>query len=314
MTDNEELENRKDALIEEYLLFLRGRGPEPGLSDLPPSRREEIREQFKIVKALTDRGPELPPLEQDPVARRLGLVGADASSSAPILPGVGHRGAWAGDLLEASLEDVAFRFQGRIVIERAPAWSPDAPQGLRAVAQCAVLAEAVAVFAGDSDARAELPERLTQFFRLRPEVSAACVSSSDADQAVIFSPADVTRSLNPALGWLDPHRPNSPEPLVLALGRFFEQRLPRWDQVAASDVFTTTDALDAAAVAEVIDAQITSALRARPRLEFRKDGQRVLAEIDRPRMVSLMVAVQTGDLAPDELVEELTGMAGAEVP
>jgi hypothetical protein len=27
-----------------------------------------------------------------------------------------------------------------------------------------------------------------------------------------------------------------------------------------------------------------------------------------------MVAVQTGDLAPDELVEELTGIAGAEVP
>jgi len=28
MTDNEELENRNDALIEEYLLFLRGCGPE----------------------------------------------------------------------------------------------------------------------------------------------------------------------------------------------------------------------------------------------------------------------------------------------
>ena len=244
MTDNEELENRNDALIEEYLLFLRGRGPEPDLSDLPPSRREEIREQFKIVKALADRGPELPPLEQDPVARRLGLVGPGASSSALILPGLRHRDAGAGDLLEASLDEVAFRFQGRIVIERAPAWSPDAPQGLRAVAQCAVLAEAVAVFAGDTDARAELPERLTRFFGLRPEVSAACVSSPDAEQAVVFSPADVTRSLNPALGWLDPHRPNSPEPLVLALGRFFEQRLPRWDRVAAADVFATMDALD----------------------------------------------------------------------
>ena len=51
MTDNEELENRNDALIEEYLLFLRGRGPEPDLSDLPPSRREEIRGQFKIEGA-----------------------------------------------------------------------------------------------------------------------------------------------------------------------------------------------------------------------------------------------------------------------
>jgi len=277
MTDNEELENLNDGLIEEYLLFLRGRGPEPDLSDLPPGRREVIREQFKILKALADRGSKLPPLEQDPVARRLGLVRPGASSSALIVPRVGRRDAGAGDLLEGSLDEVAFRFQGCIVIERAAAWSADAPDGMRALAQCAVLAEAVAVFVGDTDARADLPERLQRFFRLRPEVSAVCVSSPDAERAVVFSPADVTRSLHPALGWLDPHRPNPPEPLALALSRFFEQRLPRWDRVAAADVFGTMDALDAEAAA-VLDAQIASALRARPRLEFRKDGQRVLAE------------------------------------
>ena len=62
-----------DALIEEYLRFLRGLGPEPDLSDLPPTRREAITGQFEIVKALADRDPELPALERDPVARRLGL-------------------------------------------------------------------------------------------------------------------------------------------------------------------------------------------------------------------------------------------------
>ena len=311
MTDDE-LENRNDALIEEYLLFLRGRGLEPDLSDLPASRQEEIRGQFKIVKALADREPELPPLEEDPVARRLGLVGPGASSSALVLPGVWHRDATAGDLLEASLDEVAFRFQGRIVIERAPVWSLDAPQGLRAVAQCAVLAEAVAVFVGDTDARSELPERLTRFFGLHSEVSAACVSSPDAEQAVVFSPADVTRSINPALGWLDPHRPNSPEPLSLTLGRFFEQRLPRWDAVGAVDMFTAMDGIGAEA-GGVLDVQIGLALRARPRLEFKKEGQRVLAEIDRTHMGSLMAAVQAGDLAADGLVEELTEIAGAGV-
>jgi hypothetical protein len=310
MTDNEELENRNDALIEEYLLFLRGRGPEPDLSDLPQSRREEIREQFEIVKALADRGPELPPLEQDPVARRLGLVGPDAPSAALLPARDRHPDAGAGDPLEASLEELGFRFQGRVVIELAPVWVPDAPQGLRAVAQCAVLAEAVAVFVGDGDTRAELPERLTRFFGLRPEVSAACVSSPDADQAVVFSPADVTRSLNPVLGWLDPHRPNSPEPLVLALSRFFEQRLPRWDQVAAADMFTPMDGLDTEA-AEVLNAQIAGAQRSQLRLAFKKDGRRVLDEIDRAHVASLVVAVQTGDLAPGTLVEKLTEIARA---
>lgn len=61
------------ALIEDYLRFLRGQGPEPDLSDLPPSRRQAITGQFEIVKALADRDPELPPLERDPVAQRLGL-------------------------------------------------------------------------------------------------------------------------------------------------------------------------------------------------------------------------------------------------
>jgi len=49
------------------------------VSDLPPRRQETIKKQFKIVKALADRGPESPPLEHDPVAIRLGLVGPEAS-------------------------------------------------------------------------------------------------------------------------------------------------------------------------------------------------------------------------------------------
>ncbi|WP_406170218.1 hypothetical protein OIE52_39010 [Streptomyces canus] len=60
-------------LVEDCLRFLRGQGPEPDLSDLAPEQREAIAGQFEIVKALADRDPELPPLGQDPVARRLGL-------------------------------------------------------------------------------------------------------------------------------------------------------------------------------------------------------------------------------------------------
>jgi hypothetical protein len=307
VTDDGELENRLDALIEEYQLYLRGLGPEPDLSDLPRSLQETTKEGFKIVRALSDREPTSPPLEQDPVAIRLGLVGS--GSSPRMLPGAGHRDSAGGEVLEASLDEVAFRFQGRISVDRTPSWSPDSPEGLRAVAQCTVLAEAVAVFAGDADAP-ELPGGLTRFFRLRPEISAACVSSSEAELAVVFAPADATPSLDPALGWLDPHRPRSPEPLALALGRFFEQRLPRWDRVSAADVFTTMDDFDTVA-AVALNAEIATALRARPRLQFRKEGQRVLDEIDSARMASLVVTVQTGEMDSDELVEKLAAMAGA---
>lgn len=61
-------------LVEDYLRFLRGLGPEPDLSGLPPDQQQVIAGQFEIVTALADRDPQLPPLDRDPVARRLGLV------------------------------------------------------------------------------------------------------------------------------------------------------------------------------------------------------------------------------------------------
>lgn len=61
-------------LIEDYLRHLRGLGPQPDLSGLTPEQREAAAGQFEIVKALADRGPELPPLDRDPVALRLGLL------------------------------------------------------------------------------------------------------------------------------------------------------------------------------------------------------------------------------------------------
>ena len=67
-----------DELTEQYLRHLRGQGPEPDLSALPDGCRAKARGQFRIIRALADRSPALLPLEQDPVAIRLGLVGGVA--------------------------------------------------------------------------------------------------------------------------------------------------------------------------------------------------------------------------------------------
>jgi hypothetical protein len=63
-------------VIEQYLLYLRGLGPELDTSDLPSDEREHLKELFEIVDALADRDQALPPLERDPVAIRLGIARA----------------------------------------------------------------------------------------------------------------------------------------------------------------------------------------------------------------------------------------------
>jgi len=70
-------------LIEDYLRVLRGQGPEPDLSSLPPEQREAAAGQSEIVRALAGRDPELPPLDRDPVARRLGLHATAAEAQQP---------------------------------------------------------------------------------------------------------------------------------------------------------------------------------------------------------------------------------------
>ena len=94
------------------------------------------------------------------------------------------------------------------------------------------------------------------------------------------------------------------------MGRFFERRLPRWDRVADFDVLPDTAALDAAA-REVTEAQIAQALRAKPRLEYKKEGQLVLGNVDAAELAALVVSVQTGGLMTDDFVDHLVEMAGA---
>lgn len=84
MTDNPTPEtDQGGALIDEYLRFLRDHGPEPDLSQLSPEQRQVVVGQFEIVKALADRDAELPPLDRDPVARRLGLHQPAAEAQQP---------------------------------------------------------------------------------------------------------------------------------------------------------------------------------------------------------------------------------------
>ena len=53
--DAADFDEVSSALVDSYLLFLRGRGPEPDISGLSSDHRRRLRDQFAIVAALADR-------------------------------------------------------------------------------------------------------------------------------------------------------------------------------------------------------------------------------------------------------------------
>lgn len=73
-------EDMAGDLIDEQLLHLHNGGPAPDLSGLDRESRAEILALFEIVNALAGSLPASPPLEQDPVAIRLGLVSGDGAA------------------------------------------------------------------------------------------------------------------------------------------------------------------------------------------------------------------------------------------
>ncbi|MDQ1745614.1 MAG: hypothetical protein QOE23_3953, partial [Pseudonocardiales bacterium] len=99
-----DFDDLSSELVEDYLLFLRGRGPEPDLARLLADQRRRLREQFAIVSALADRAPGLPPVDEDPVAIRLGLAQPATRS------GGGPQAGSAADPVQAALRDLEERF------------------------------------------------------------------------------------------------------------------------------------------------------------------------------------------------------------
>jgi hypothetical protein len=315
MSRDDELDNTVDDLIEQYVLFLRGLGPEPDLSVLPADRRAKVMEQFKIVAALADRDPELPPIEDDPVAMRLGLVDSARSdrtnTDRPSTPDddCGSN----DDQVMISLHDLAFRFNQQVAVDFAPAWASRAPAGMRSVAQCTALGETVAVFVADVEEWSHEPEPVAKFFRQHPDISAVGLVSEDAERAVVVTAADAQYSVDPVRGWLAPHSPASPEPLGIALGRHFDRCLPEWERVADLDELLGLGDLNAAA-SEISSAQIAVALRAKPRLAHKKESLRALSALDSSAITAVVAEVQSGRLAGDELVDRVARLAEAAAP
>jgi hypothetical protein len=291
----EDFDAETEELVEQYLLFLRGRGPEPSI---PKSRQQEVEALLDLVGALTESEPELPVLDRDPVAIRLGLVPAggppDGSS--------GHH-----PRVELSVRELEHRFGGYVEVDVPPALESSHPR-FQPVATCTSLGEAVAVYVAPLDDWDEEPDNVAVIFRRHPEFSAVALSSEDAERAVVLSAADSNRAIDPAHGWLSPGSPSQPEPLDIALARHFERALPRWDQVTVLDDLLVDDAA-VDEISDVVADEVRAALAAKPRLAHKKEALRALQGLDPRPIADLITNVQTGRIGGSEVVELLAGIA-----
>jgi len=298
VVDAADFDDTASELVDGYLAFLRGRGPEPDLGALSADQRRRITEQIAIVSALADRAPALPPLEQDPVAIRLGLV---TGSSLP---------ADGANPVEAVLRQLELRFDGQVALDFAPSWQHWQSAQMSALAQCSALGNTVAVFGAPDGLPAGEPAGVAFFLRYYPDVSAVCLTSPDAQDAVLLTAADVNASVDPARGWLEPgvHAPAAP--LEVVLGRYFEARLPRWERVVGLGELIELGDVSADATA-VATGTLAQARRARPRLPHRRAAVASLKSLEPADLAGLMVDVQAGRLSGDALLSRLSALSEA---
>jgi len=302
------------ALVDEFLRYLRGRGPRPQMEKLPRDERAELEDMFQLLEAIVDTDEvEVPPIEEDPVAVRLGLVaGGDQSSSDAA---GGRRPAELQDAgpIAISLAEVAHRLSGEV--ELAPdrertAPGHDASGLLPAQAVCRTLGEVVLVCATDRDEFSKLPRKVAVVFAERPTTTAVAVVSTASLHAVVLTEADCIRAIDPIVGWVDPGLPRPPEPLALALGRYLEGSLPRWDEIARLDdmlVFTHTDEDIAAAVRESLNDNLDRSVR----IPAKKTALEHLRNLPSGSLESAVNEVRAGRLAGDDLLQRLREVSKA---
>jgi hypothetical protein len=309
MSDHRSFEDQASDLIEQHLQFLRGKGPEPDLRHLSASQRRAMQERLDLVDALADREPILPPLDEDPVAIRLGLVSDRVD---PTTQGTAHHppGPLATNPVRELLDELESRFDGQVYVDWSPSWAQWRTEDLEPMAQCSVLGDSLALFLSDMPIGDDEPVQLASFLRRYPGVSTVGLVSRDASRAALLTAAACARSIDPVRGWLEPGAFVVTDSLDLTLIRYFERRLPRWDRVAGiAEVLELGDiTVDAR---QVIVEVISAELGTRPRLEHKKRAQQALRAVDPDVLSALVVEVQTGGLTGGELTERLSRLAEA---
>lgn len=294
MTENTE-PDIPEGLIEEQLRFLREGGPEPDLNGLDEEATGMAAQALKVIETLVNAAPTSPPLTNDPVAIRLGLVGAPS--------GVPRRETSdPGDPVTAAVAELEHRFSVSAVQA-----ATDGTAFERRF-ECRSMVENVLVVAvPDGTSRAAMAAHARGAFALADDLSAVAYTSVTATDSVVLTYGDSHEVLHPSSGWGAAAAGTAGEPLALALGRYLERSDPQWDQVErleASDAWAGIDA-DADAIVRSVKDTLSAA---NPRLDFKKDARSFVLGLPATVLVDWARRVQSEAASADDILRELRSL------
>ena len=302
-------------LIEEFLRYLRGRGPLPRIEDLSADEWAKYKDLFDLLEAVVDSDiVDTPPLKTDPVAIRLGLTSGEDKSARDREPSSPDDLSQLPAVVASPLSNVVHQLNDEIELApwRGATEQPGAPSGLRVLAECRSLGELIIVCTMPNGDFLDLHRSVARMFVAYPSHTAVAVASSVTGQAVVLTHADCVRAIDPAAGWVEPALPQPPEPLELALRRYLERSLPRWDEIARMDEFL----LFAGADDDVADS-VSEALRRNlgrvARIHAKKVALGQLKGLSADRVESILHDVRSGRLASEGLIARLRELSEAAI-
>lgn len=279
-----------EDLIEAQIRHLREGAAAPDLSALDVESILDAEQTLDIISALVNSAPATPPLAVDPVAIRLGLV--PAPDGRPIAEE-------ATDPVTAAVRESERRFS----FIASPALTDGSDFERRY--ECRSMVEHVLVVVSPEPERRSINAAHARgAFAQSDDLSAVVYTSASADGSFVFTYGDCHERLAPATGWQTDAGAISPEPLSIALGRYFERSDPQWDAV---EVLEASDALEGIIddVATIVSSTMATLKASSPRLVYKKSARDFVTGIPHEQVSAWVARVQSGNSDATEIHREI---------
>jgi hypothetical protein len=291
-----------DEMIDTYLRrLLQGEAP-PDLAGVGEKERAELQRTFTLLDAIAGIDADLvPPLEDDPVARSLGLTPVEV----PATPVAARR----EDARRRITRDIQRMNRAAVVLtDEEAAELPDAPSDLL-VRVAGVRIRVMIVGPDELSHPEELLREADRLFYRFPETAAVALVADDDDLTCLLVEAqDCRPAVETPTGARIGPRPRRPRlPLLAALASYLDEIEPVWEEPETMLDPADRD-FDVAVLASETATAVVRRLKdeaSRARIPAKAFAFAALGEEEVEELAKLVMDVARGHLAADDIGERI---------